>query len=123
MPVAQKYIAGSGWPSARVTAETMAPNGPCVPALSIAITGMMVRKMPAKSLATSTIGPHSNWLSACTASRGDRLSDSSDEHDQPGVAHQARQADLGAEDVEPHRRLPEAAEQHQRHHARRATRS
>ncbi|MCY1520585.1 hypothetical protein D9M68_553670 [compost metagenome] len=66
MPVAQKYMAGSGWPSARVTAATMAPNGPCVPALSMAITGMMVRKMPAKSLATSAIGPHSNWLSACT---------------------------------------------------------
>ena len=29
MPVAQKYIAGSGWPSGRVTAETTAPKGPC----------------------------------------------------------------------------------------------
>ena len=30
------------------------------------MTGMMVRKMPANSLATSCIGPQVNWLSACT---------------------------------------------------------
>ena len=36
------------------------------PALSMAITGMMVRKIPANSFATSIIGPHENWLSACT---------------------------------------------------------
>ena len=65
--MAQKYMAGSGEPSGRVTALTMAPNGPLTPALSMAITGMMVRKMPANSLATSCIGPQPNWLLSCTA--------------------------------------------------------
>ena len=68
-PVAQKYIAGIGSPLAPVTARTTAPNGPLAPACSMAMTGMMVRKMPANSLATSFIGSQLNWLLSCT-SRG-----------------------------------------------------
>ena len=33
----------------------------------MAMTGMMVRKMPANSLATSCIGAQPNWLLSCTA--------------------------------------------------------
>jgi hypothetical protein len=45
-----------------VTNATSDANAPADPALRIAITGMMAMKMPAKSLATSRIGPQEKSL-------------------------------------------------------------
>ena len=66
MPVAQKYIASTGSPL-RLTASTIGASAPAVPARRIAIAGMMVRKMPANSLATSTIGNQLNSLASRVA--------------------------------------------------------
>ena len=54
-PVYQKYIILTG-PLSLETALIIPANAPLVPALSIAIAGMIVTKIPAKSFATSMIG-------------------------------------------------------------------
>ena len=61
-PVAQKYIALFGCPAPSFTRRTIIANGPSTPALSMAMTGPMVMKMPAKSLATSRMGSQLNSL-------------------------------------------------------------
>src|SRR6266511_2265730 len=58
-PVNQKYRASIGAPLELETAASSGASTPALPALRIAIAGMMVRKIAAKSLATSMIGPHS----------------------------------------------------------------
>ncbi|MNX79582.1 hypothetical protein D3C86_1112150 [compost metagenome] len=62
IPVAQKYMPSIGLPEESLTAWITAANAPSVPALSIAMTGMIVRKMPANSLPTSRIGSQLNSL-------------------------------------------------------------
>ncbi|MCY1222393.1 hypothetical protein D9M72_344830 [compost metagenome] len=54
----------TGWPLLSLTAWITPANAPSVPAFSMAMTGMMVRKMPAKSLPTSRIGSQLNSLPA-----------------------------------------------------------
>ncbi len=63
-PVAQKYMPSIGWPLLSLTARITPAKAPSVPAFSIAITGMIVRKMPANSLPTSRIGSQLNSLPA-----------------------------------------------------------
>ena len=58
-PVSQKYMVLSGAPPGPVTIATSGASAPLLPACRIASTGMMVMKMPANSLATSSIGPQS----------------------------------------------------------------
>ncbi|MCY1349532.1 hypothetical protein D9M69_357230 [compost metagenome] len=54
----------TGCPLLSLTAWITPANAPSVPDLSMAITGMMVRKMPANSLPTSRIGSQLNSLPA-----------------------------------------------------------
>ena len=65
-PAHQKYKAAIGCPWLSVTSRTTSPKAPCSPARSIAITGKIVRKMQANSLATSCIGNQLNSLSRRT---------------------------------------------------------
>jgi hypothetical protein len=57
MPVSQKYQMSLGWPSGLVTSATSGAMAPSLPTLRMAIAGAMVMKMPANSLATSSMGP------------------------------------------------------------------
>ena len=59
-PVIQKKTELFIVPSAFVTIATSGAKGPAAPAFSIASTGPMQTKIPAKSLATSKIGSHEN---------------------------------------------------------------
>ncbi|MNE53392.1 hypothetical protein D3C80_1481190 [compost metagenome] len=63
IPVIQKYMALIGAPSGEVTSATSGANAPFSAAFNMAMTGMMVMKIAANSLPTSSIGPHSKPFS------------------------------------------------------------
>ena len=58
IPVNQKYMKLIGSPDWFDTEDTIEDSAPFVPAFNMAIAGMMVTNIPAKSFPTSTIGNH-----------------------------------------------------------------
>ena len=56
IPVNQKYIKSIGLPLLSVNKLIINPKSPFFPVFKIAIAGIIVIKIPAKSLATSLIG-------------------------------------------------------------------
>ncbi len=83
----------SGW----VTSATSGANAPSAPARSMASTGIIVMKMPAKSFATSTIGPQEKPLASRYSGLVSAI-EATATRDEDRVAQQVLQLDLDMPD-------------------------